>query len=360
MNKVPGYFEGGYQCLCSPLKKERTSVSPHRKIAIQFRQEEMESLIGCLKDGRVPLGKGNYGLVYRISISPPNRSVCSAPYPAPHSSSQDIALKEAKAVNSEYQEDAIKKLADEWGILNDLSHPNIVKVLGFYQKGKSAFLAMPCYLDTLDNALDNRTTEKKKHYTAHDFFSFCQDVARGFYYLVALRTILHCDLFPRNIFITDQKIAVIGDFGSAMPIGEIDNNADYSNLEGIYAPELVVNNETNSVLSESFSFGYVLRCVLGGRPSCRVWKQEKDKTVHTLIPVLVSELSPLNPLFGGNFKQEAVRQLFRLMTECLPLKKEDRCPPARWLEGTQAAMTALESQPEEDSFIACADEYQND
>ncbi|WP_230460205.1 protein kinase family protein [Sansalvadorimonas verongulae] len=324
----------------------------------RLTESEMIVLVERRKQGGVLLGRGGFGNVLKVNaltLSPPMDTASS---PSPHSSMssgtpQFLAVKESDGVTKMGKKNAMKDLAHEWELLRNLNHPNIVTALGFYQELDCAYLAMPCYISNLGNAVTGapQTTET---YNTGDLVSFCKDIASGLYYLVADRKILHRDISTRNIFVTHDKKAVIGDFGIAIPIGKKNSGLGYDyNSHGYVAPELIFKQALNNINTETFAFGHVLRCVLAGRPYCKVW-EVKGGRIHSLVPAFFSQLAPLNRVIKKDPQPEAIDQLFYLMTKCVSLEEKDRCPPERWVKDTEAAMSKLVLTGGE-SLTACAD-----
>ena len=93
--------------------------------------------------------------------------------------------------------------------------------------------------------------------------SYVRDILSGLSHLHAIR-LLHRDLKPQNIFVSDSNHAVIGDFGSVkyLPVG-IDSVSG-SNHSLIYRPPESVSSNTYSMEGDIYQVGMVLFQLLGG------------------------------------------------------------------------------------------------
>ena len=98
-----------------------------------------------------------------------------------------------------------------------LRHPNIVKFLGvYYPAGGAARMRLPIMV--MEMMAHNLTSFVDKHENMPVYlkFSIINDVALGLYYLHSQSPpIIHRDLSPNNILLTEYNVAKIGDLGVA-------------------------------------------------------------------------------------------------------------------------------------------------
>ena len=102
-----------------------------------------------------------------------------------------------------------------------LRHPNIVKFLGvYYPTGGASGMRLPVMV--MEMMAQNLTSfvekfvDKQQSIPVHLKFSVINDVALGLYYLHShTPPIIHRDLSPNNILLTDHNVAKIGDLGVA-------------------------------------------------------------------------------------------------------------------------------------------------
>ena len=94
-----------------------------------------------------------------------------------------------------------------------LCHPNIVEFVGVYYPtgGASSKMRLPVMAQNLTSFVD-----KQKNIPVYLKASIINDVALGLYYLHShTPPIIHRDLSPNNILLTENNVAKIGDLGMA-------------------------------------------------------------------------------------------------------------------------------------------------
>ena len=211
-------------------------------------------------DGEI--GRGTYAVVYRAVWR--NRRVAAKKF---HS----YILNKPEA----------KKYTEEWTILNELEHPNIVKYLDVIlpEKGpKSRDDSIIIITELLDQDLRTfiEKSKEKPKVSFRDSVSIMLDVAEGLNYLHQ-KTIVHRDLACKNILLTSTKHAKIADFGFAkyFPGGHSAATAN-PGTPANRAPETFgkfffsrgpINYGTKA---DIFSFGVVMLEVIVGHPSLRI------------------------------------------------------------------------------------------
>lgn len=175
------------------------------------------------------------------------------------------------------------KYTEDWKLLRELNHPNIVKYLTVVLPGKSpkSNESMIIVTELLDQDLrkfiETYYTSKRK-VSFRDTVNIMLDVAEGLNYLhEPPRSIVHRDLACKNILLTANKQAKIADFGFAkyFPGGEMAATANPGTLAN-RAPEtfgkyLFSRRKVNySTQADVFSFGVVMLEVIVGHPSIRI------------------------------------------------------------------------------------------
>ena len=176
----------------------------------------------------------------------------------------------------------VLKYTEDWKLLRELNHPNIVKYLTVVLPGKSpkSNESMIIVTELLDQDLrkfiETYYTSKRK-VSFRDTVNIMLDVAEGLNYLhEPPRSIVHRDLACKNILLTVNKQAKIADFGFAkyFPGGEMAATANPGTLAS-RAPETFGENlylssrrKINySTQADVFSFGVVMLEVIVGHLS---------------------------------------------------------------------------------------------
>ena len=207
------------------------------------------------------IGEGSYAVVYKAEWK--NRQVA------------------AKQLHSYLlgKSDVKKKFREEWELLSQLNHPNIVKyltvVLPESPKETPIILTELLVQDLRRFIINSQTTPKVSF---RDTVSIMLDVANGLNYLHQRpEPILHRDLACKNILLTATKQAKIADFGFAkcFPGGKMAatvnpgtpaNRAPETFGKWVYSR----GRTTYGTEADVFSFGVVMLEVVVGHPSVRI------------------------------------------------------------------------------------------
>jgi serine/threonine protein kinase len=113
----------------------------------------------------------------------------------------------------------LKSFFEEGRSLAQISHPSVVSVLNFFRENETVYMVMN-YLqgDTLQEFIVTaRDLKRDKVFREHHPFSLFDDILRGLR-IVHQHKMLHLDIKPANIFITNDNKAVLLDFGAAREV----------------------------------------------------------------------------------------------------------------------------------------------
>lgn len=174
-----------------------------------------------------------------------------------------------------------------------LRHSNIVRVLTVEQGKSLSLVTMELCSATLQNRLDETSLKKGERICVlRDVVSalnFCHDAG-----------IVHADVKPKNILMTEDGRAKLTDFGSSVLIGDLQDTTPCYGTPGYMAPE-VLKGDTPTPAADMYSVGIV------------AW-QMLSRTLpfaglhaHTIIYLSGKEQRPndekLNDDFGGRYKE---------------------------------------------------------
>jgi serine/threonine protein kinase len=185
-----------------------------------------------------------------------------------------LAVKVVKLVSASQAE-----VEKEIGMLQGLSHPHIVRCFGAeVQEGKAVIAMEFCAGGSL---LQNVQSQGRlKQITIASVF---RQVAEGLLFLHQNR-VMHRDLKPHNILLTECGVAKLADFGCSS-LMEVDKTSTKTVAGTVVymAPECLVGR--SSFPSDMWSLGMtVLHCVTGVRP----WSHVKTPQGHApLEPQLI-------------------------------------------------------------------------
>jgi eukaryotic-like serine/threonine-protein kinase len=105
---------------------------------------------------------------------------------------------------------------EEGRALAQISHPSVVSVLNFFRENETVYMVMD-YLDGAslqDFIVTARDLKQSKVFRESTIRSLFNEILRGLH-IVHQHKMLHLDIKPANIFITDDNKAVLIDFGAA-------------------------------------------------------------------------------------------------------------------------------------------------
>ena len=156
------------------------------------------------------LGQGGFGITYLAYDLELQKYVAIKEY-FPKDFSVRNENNTITAVNS--QRDVfligLKSFVDEAMILAKLDHPNVIKVIKYFEKLRTAYLVMEyCDGNSLNFILKNQKINPKL------LLRWFASLLDGLEYLHKYK-IIHGDIKPSNIFISSDGRPVLLDFGSA-------------------------------------------------------------------------------------------------------------------------------------------------
>jgi serine/threonine-protein kinase len=148
---------------------------------------------------------------------------------------------------------------NEVQITLNLSHPNIVAAYDGHPTGDRAFLVLEyCAGGTLDQLL-----LEKGQLPLRRCYELILDVSRGLAYSHG-RSVLHRDVKPANVFLTESGMAKLGDFGTGIYLS--DRTLERVGTAFYMAPE-IFQGESASVQSDIYSLGILAyEVITGHRP----------------------------------------------------------------------------------------------
>lgn len=174
---------------------------------------------------------------------------------------------------------------NEVAITVRLTHANVVTAFAGFPTGPGAFLALEyCPGGTLDQYLLERG-----RVPAPRCFELILDVADGLAHSHE-RQVLHRDVKPANVFLTQDGKAKLGDFGTGVFMG--DESEERVGTAFYMAPE-VFEGRPSGVLSDVYSLGVLAYEVIGGqRPFIGDSYDALMVAHHTASPRDLRTLSP--------------------------------------------------------------------
>jgi len=246
---------------------------------------------------------------------------------------REVAIKYIPKSSSFYQ-----GVFDEFKILFQFKHPNLVEVLDYgHIDKKGIYYTMPMY-QKIDPVEYCRTKKIK------GFLNICFQLLCGLHFLHQ-REKHHGDLTLNNLFVieTNGQLSVkIADFGLSSLIAA-DKISDISGTAKYLAPELLTGKLSSSITKQSdlYSLGIVLYQIISGKPPF----SDKDviKLMEDHIRRNIPRIRPLFPI------ESEIKEIIYKLLEKEPEKRFQDCHQV--LEKLLPFISKYEMKKEEDSFF---------
>ena len=179
----------------------------------------------------------------------------------------------------------LKSFFEEGRSLAQISHPSVVSVLNFFRQNETVYMVMN-YLEgaTLqDFIVTARELKKQKVFRESTIRSLFDEILRGLR-IVHQHKMLHLDLKPANIFITDDNKAVMIDFGAAREVLNKEGNFTRPMYTpGFAAPEMYRRDSTMGPWTDVYAIGAcIYSCMQGYPPNDAPQRLEKDRLTLSL------------------------------------------------------------------------------
>lgn len=160
------------------------------------------------------LGAGSFGITYRARDVHLDTTVAIKEYYPRHMAGRTDVSKEIQPYTDEDTEEfefGLSQFRQEGRTLARFDHPNIVDVRSYFEENGTGYLVMDYYEG---EALADHLAQNGGTIPENDALPVLQDVLDGLR-SVHEEGILHRDIDPQNIYLTDEGRAVLIDFGAA-------------------------------------------------------------------------------------------------------------------------------------------------
>jgi serine/threonine protein kinase len=227
------------------------------------------------------LSAGGFGVVY-LALDPGGQRVAIKEYlPAL------LATREAGELTPQVLPDqlslyrlGLKSFFEEGRSLAQISHASVVSVLNFFRENETVYMVMN-YLEgaTLqDFILTGRNLKKPKVFREATIRSLFDEILRGLR-IVHQHKMLHLDIKPANIFVTDDDRAVMIDFGAAREVLSKEGNFIRPMFTpGFAAPEMYRRDSSMGPWTDIYAIGACIYATMQGYPpNDAPQRMEKDR-----------------------------------------------------------------------------------
>lgn len=239
-----------------------------------------ETVIGGYRVVR-KVAAGGFGVVY-LALDPQGQQVAIKEY-LPGS----LAKRGAGEMRPEVQPDklslyrlGLKSFFEEGRALAQISHASVVSVLNFFRENDTVYMVMN-YLEGAslqDFIITARELKKQKVFRESTIRSLFDEVLRGLR-IVHQHKMLHLDIKPANIFVTDENKAVLIDFGAAREV--LSKEGSFVRpmyTPGFAAPEMYRRDSAMGPWTDIYAIGAcIYACMQGYPPNDAPQRLEKDR-----------------------------------------------------------------------------------
>lgn len=172
-----------------------------------------------------------------------------------------VAVKSA-TVQNQMKEHLL--LLQEAVIMGQFRHPNVMTIYGVVNEMHSAMLVIEYMhqgdLDTFLKTLrpEDCSNVPPPQSTSGLLLGFCQQIALAMHYLSS-RGFVHCDLAARNVFVSEDNICKIGEFGMSKRLAVRKGQQHPASVDQVrwMAPE-TLNTNLYTSCSDTWSYGCLL------------------------------------------------------------------------------------------------------
>jgi serine/threonine protein kinase len=200
----------------------------------------------------------------------------------------------------------MKCFFEEGRALARISHPNVVRVINFFRSNETVYMVMQYERGrTLQEHIIQRKGEIRENFIRHIFTQLMNGLRE-----VHTNKLLHLDIKPANVYVRNDGIPLLLDFGAArQTLTEDAPRLNPMYTPGFAAPEQYKQRELLGPWTDVYSIGAsMFACLAGIAPQSADQRLEKDK------------MQPATKLYKGKYSKE----LLEIIDWCLDLNHLNR------------------------------------
>ncbi len=227
-----------------------------------------DTMVGAYRIVR-KLAAGGFGVVY-LALDGQGQQVAIKEYLPSSLVTREVG-EQAPQVPSDMQSLyrlGLKSFFEEGRSLAQIAHPSVVRVIDFFPENDTVYMVMN-YLEGAslqDFILTARQLKKPKVFRESTIRSLTEEILRGLR-IVHQHRMLHLDIKPANVLITDDNRAVLIDFGAAREVLTKEGNFTRPMYTpGFAAPEMYQRDGLMGPWTDLYAMGACIYSCMHGFP----------------------------------------------------------------------------------------------
>lgn len=232
------------------------------------------------------LAAGGFGIVY-LAVDPEGKKVAIKEYLPSSLATRPPGnlLPQVQPEKLSLYRLGLKSFFEEGRALAQISHESVVSVLNFFRENETVYMVMN-YLEGAslqEFIITARELKKQKIFRESTIRSLYDEVLRGLR-IVHQHKMLHLDIKPANICITDDNRAVLIDFGAAREVLSKEGNfIRPMYTPGFAAPEMYRRDAGMGPWTDIYAIGACIYASMQGYPpNDAPQRLEKDRLALAL------------------------------------------------------------------------------
>ncbi|RDY24473.1 serine/threonine protein kinase [Romboutsia maritimum] len=205
-----------------------------------------------------------------------------------------------------------RKYFDESKKIYNSKHPNIININYASYDDEYIYIVMPYFKKgSLYHLLENRNL------TLREVIKYSMDFLSAIYYIHS-KGLIHCDIKPNNILISDDNRAVLTDFGSALYLDDLGN----AKLRNVYYKHIAPEQCNHSLINKKvdiYQIGTTLYRMCNGNEEYN--KQVKRyKNLNSLKIACVKGKFPIRKKYLPHIP----KSIINIIEKCLSINPDER------------------------------------
>ncbi|OMO75922.1 hypothetical protein COLO4_25790 [Corchorus olitorius] len=293
------------------LQNELNQRQISSETALIFTAEQLKEATNNYNESRI-LGKGGFGTVYKGILK----------------NGREVAIKKPKT----FDQSQVKTFIYEFIFLSQISHENVVKLLGCCLEREVPLLVYEFVANgTLSDHIHGKNRASTLSWGVR--LRVAAETANALACLhSATPPIIHRDVKPENILLDDNYTAKVSDFGASrlVPVDQTQSSTMIQGTFGYLDPEYFHTGQFTEK-SDVYSFGVVLVELLTGKRAIASNRPEKERSLvnvflsslkdddnqYRLFQILDDQVAKEGPI-------ELIKEVAEIGKRCLRVNGEER------------------------------------